>query len=200
MSNDGRFFWPFSCSLSYCWGFHRGSSDSIWVKWITFQVQKIVGGRQWPEVNLFYFSLTSHGSVDLHEVLWFETRVCDEGVIENLQTFLQVRWEFFSEAQVRGDGEATWWQDVRCFFWAGFKRSTNWLIVGLGPGGLDSWNPRKWKGLLLGCTPRIPNHRASNQQVTISWQKTFQPKILCFCYILVVYFKYLTSMRSDIFW
>ena len=26
-----------------------------------------------------------------------------------------------------------------------------------------------WKGLLLGCAPRIPNHRAPNQQLTISW-------------------------------
>ncbi len=26
-----------------------------------------------------------------------------------------------------------------------------------------------WKGLLLGCIPRIPTHRAPNQQLTISW-------------------------------
>ena len=26
------------------------------------------------------------------------------------------------------------------------------------------------KGLLLGCTPRIPNHRAPNQQLTITWR------------------------------
>ena len=31
-----------------------------------------------------------------------------------------------------------------------------------------------WKGLLLGCTPRIPNHRAPNQQVTISWRSSHE--------------------------
>ena len=43
----------------------------------------------------------------------------------------------------------------------------------MGPGGLDSWNPRKWKGLAtlgLGCTPRIPNHRDPNRRLTISWR------------------------------
>ena len=37
------------------------------------------------------------------------------------------------------------------------------------PGGLDIWDPRKWKGLLLTGIPRIPNHQAPNQQLTISW-------------------------------
>ena len=37
--------------------------------------------------------------------------------------------------------------------------------------GLVVWIPGipLWEGLLLGCTPRIPNHRAPNQQWTISW-------------------------------
>ena len=40
-----------------------------------------------------------------------------------------------------------------------------WLIVGLGPGGLESdWIPL-WKGLLRGIPIRIPNHRAPNQQL-----------------------------------
>ena len=40
------------------------------------------------------------------------------------------------------------------------------VIVGLGPGGLDSWNPRKWKGLGFESV-YPPNHRAPNQQLTI---------------------------------
>ena len=33
----------------------------------------------------------------------------------------------------------------------------NGEIVALGPGGLDSWDPRKWKGLLRRGIPRIPS-------------------------------------------
>ena len=41
------------------------------------------------------------------------------------------------------------------------------VILGLGPGGLDSdWIPL-WKGLLLSSIPWIPDHRAPNQQFTI---------------------------------
>ena len=49
------------------------------------------------------------------------------------------------------------------------NQSTNaYIIVGLGPGGLDSWNPLM-KGIVTKrCSPRIPNHRAPNQQLTIS--------------------------------
>ena len=46
-------------------------------------------------------------------------------------------------------------------------------IGALGPGALDIWDPRKWKGLLLRGTPRIPNHRAPNHPFTIGW--TFSP-------------------------
>ena len=34
-------------------------------------------------------------------------------------------------------------------------------------------DPRKWKGLLLRGIPRIPNHRAPNQQLTTSWVRQF---------------------------
>ena len=43
-------------------------------------------------------------------------------------------------------------------------------LVGLGPGGLDSWNPPPWKGLLVGCTPSNHQSTNSNQQLTISWK------------------------------
>ena len=46
-------------------------------------------------------------------------------------------------------------------------------IGALGPGALDIWDPRKWKGLLFRGTPRIPNHRAPNHPFTIGW--TFSP-------------------------
>ena len=51
---------------------------------------------------------------------------------------------------------------------------TNQLMVNLwfgAFGGLDSKsNPRKWKGFFYLRAPlRIPNHRAPNQQLTISW-------------------------------
>ena len=44
----------------------------------------------------------------------------------------------------------------------GLGIGSSWLIAGLGPGGLDSWN-LLMKGItvLLGCTPRIPNHQFS---------------------------------------
>ena len=46
---------------------------------------------------------------------------------------------------------------------------SQWLTVGLGPGGLDSWDPRL-KGIVSEGHPiRIPNHRAPNQQLSISW-------------------------------
>ncbi len=49
-----------------------------------------------------------------------------------------------------------------------FHRSTNGSLVVWGP---VVWIPRipLWKGLLLRGIPRIPNHRAPNHQLTISW-------------------------------
>ena len=47
-------------------------------------------------------------------------------------------------------------------------RFRQWLIVGLGPGGLDSWHPlMKGIGILRGIPIRIPNH-----QLTITPPKT----------------------------
>ena len=42
------------------------------------------------------------------------------------------------------------------FCWS-FQLMVNW--VGLGPCGLDICDPRKWKGLLLRSTYRIPHHQ-----------------------------------------
>ena len=38
-------------------------------------------------------------------------------------------------------------------------------------------DPRKWKGLLLGGTPRIPNHQAPNHQVTITISRVSKYKL-----------------------
>ena len=71
----------------------------------------------------------------------------------------------------------------------GVKRNSTQLMVNCWF-GLVVWIPGipLWKGLLLGCTPRIPNHRAPNQQLTISWStgggggKTLENS-LCGCII-----------------
>ena len=102
-----------------------------------------------------------------------------------------------SHTEIVGFNSFTWyWHDhlfhsfvmyVCCFFlrfWSTYHKITNprgffspsnspQLMVflgGSGPGGLDSWDSRKWKGLLLRGTPiRIPKHRAPNHQFAISW-------------------------------
>ena len=57
--------------------------------------------------------------------------------------------------------------DERFFFCPGIKQ---WLIVGLGPRWFGFLESPKMKGIgILKGTLRIPNHRAPNQQLTISW-------------------------------
>ncbi len=68
-----------------------------------------------------------------------------------------------------------------CMGASGFLNQVDFLIKCYSANGwLSVWGPvvwipgiPLWKGLLLGCTPiRIPNHRAPNQQLTISWVTT----------------------------
>ncbi len=55
------------------------------------------------------------------------------------------------------------------------KISTNgyiiyiYIIVGLGPGGLDSWNPLMKGMVTCECVPLESQTTNPNQQLTISW-------------------------------
>ena len=51
-----------------------------------------------------------------------------------------------------------------CFFFNHVFSTTVMDNGWFGVGGVDSWDPL-WKGLLLGTTPRIPNHQAPNHQI-----------------------------------
>ena len=57
------------------------------------------------------------------------------------------------------------WITIR-FFWEWYTSTNCRLVVWVG--GLDYGIPL-WKGWLLWDTLRIPNHRAPNHQLTISW-------------------------------
>ena len=57
----------------------------------------------------------------------------------------------------------------RCDVFRWFSFPDEKSAKGLGPGGLDCWDPRKWNGLLL--KEKFKEIRIPSQQVFISWKR-----------------------------
>ena len=121
----------------------------------------------------FFFSRFHHASVPPHLGILIITTLhqdfCDSRNMpsgrRNSDSFIP-SWDCFQSGQ--GLVDIFWLGDVERSILRNDISTSGKLVVWIG--GLDSWDSRKWNGLLLRGTPiRIRNHRAPNHQFTISW-------------------------------
>ena len=145
----------------------------------------VMGKKQ--SKHQFFSSRFHHASVPLHlgilSITTLHQDFCDSRNMpsgrRNSDSFIP-SWDCFQSGQ--GLVDIFWLGDVGRSILRNDISTNGKLVVWIG--GLDSWDPRKWNGLLLRGTPiRIPNHRAPNHQFTIGWDIQID-KTLLYCLIL----------------